>query len=97
MSSAILVLNAGSSSVKFSVFLEQDESLALLLGGQLEGLSTAPHFVAKDASGIVLSERQWAQGATLGHDFTCAFLATPYARRLTGSTVYVDGGVHIMC
>src|SRR5512135_593396 len=28
--------------------------------------------------------------------FTCAFLATPYARRLTGGTVYVDGGVHIM-
>ena len=28
--------------------------------------------------------------------FTCAFLATPYARRLTGSTVFVDGGVSIM-
>lgn len=28
--------------------------------------------------------------------YTCAFLATPYARRLTGETVYVDGGVHIM-
>jgi len=28
--------------------------------------------------------------------FTCAFLATRYARRLTGSTVYVDGGVNIM-
>ena len=28
--------------------------------------------------------------------FTCAFLATQYARRLTGSTVYVDGGLHIM-
>jgi len=28
--------------------------------------------------------------------FTCAYLATPYARRLTGETVYVDGGVHIM-
>jgi enoyl-[acyl-carrier protein] reductase I len=28
--------------------------------------------------------------------FTCAFLATPYARRLTGSTLYVDGGVNIM-
>jgi enoyl-[acyl-carrier protein] reductase I len=28
--------------------------------------------------------------------FTCAFLATPFARRLTGSTVYVDGGVNIM-
>jgi enoyl-[acyl-carrier protein] reductase I len=28
--------------------------------------------------------------------FTCAYLATPYARRLTGSTVYVDGGVNIV-
>ena len=28
--------------------------------------------------------------------FTCAFLATPYARRLTGDTIYVDGGVNIM-
>lgn len=28
--------------------------------------------------------------------FTCAYLATPYARRLSGETLYVDGGVHIM-
>ena len=28
--------------------------------------------------------------------FACAYLATPYARRMTGSTVYVDGGVNIM-
>jgi enoyl-[acyl-carrier protein] reductase I len=28
--------------------------------------------------------------------FACAFLATPYARRMTGQTLYVDGGVNIM-
>ena len=28
--------------------------------------------------------------------FTCAYLATPYARRMTGDTVYVDGGINIM-
>lgn len=28
--------------------------------------------------------------------FACAFLATPYGRRLTGQTMYVDGGVSIM-
>ena len=28
--------------------------------------------------------------------FTCAYLATPYARRLTGQTIYIDGGVNIM-
>ena len=44
-----------------------------------------------------------AQRAPLGElvdimdvGYTCAFLATPLARRLTGDTVYVDGGVHIM-
>ena len=28
--------------------------------------------------------------------FACAYLATPYARRLSGETMFVDGGVHIM-
>jgi enoyl-[acyl-carrier protein] reductase I len=27
--------------------------------------------------------------------FACAFLATPYARRLSGETLYIDGGAHI--
>ncbi|MGE5714430.1 MAG: enoyl-ACP reductase FabI [Betaproteobacteria bacterium] len=44
-----------------------------------------------------------AQKAPLGElvdimdvGYTCAYLATPYASRLSGETVYVDGGVHIM-
>lgn len=44
-----------------------------------------------------------AQRAPLGQlvdimdvGFTCAYLATPYARRLSGETLYVDGGVNIM-
>ena len=28
--------------------------------------------------------------------FACAYLATPYARRMTGNTIYVDGGLSIM-
>jgi enoyl-[acyl-carrier protein] reductase I len=28
--------------------------------------------------------------------FACAYLATPYARRISGETIYVDGGIHIM-
>lgn len=28
--------------------------------------------------------------------FTCAFLATSFGRRLTGQTIYVDGGISIM-
>ena len=44
-----------------------------------------------------------AQRAPLGElvdimdvGYTCAFLATPLARRLSGETLYVDGGVNIM-
>ncbi|MGZ5172378.1 MAG: enoyl-ACP reductase FabI [Burkholderiales bacterium] len=44
-----------------------------------------------------------AQRAPLGElvdildvGYTCAFLATPLAKRLTGETLYVDGGVNIM-
>jgi enoyl-[acyl-carrier protein] reductase I len=28
--------------------------------------------------------------------YTCAFLSTPYARRLSGEILYIDGGVNIM-
>ncbi len=28
--------------------------------------------------------------------YACAYLATPYARRMTGETLYVDGGVNIV-
>jgi len=28
--------------------------------------------------------------------FAVAYLATPYARRITGSTLSVDGGINIM-
>jgi acetate kinase len=66
MASAILVLNAGSSSVKFSVFLDR-EPPELLLRGQVEGLFTQPRFVAKNAAGAPVGERTWPAGTKLGH------------------------------
>ena len=58
---ALLCLNAGSSSVKFSLYKVAAESPELLFGGQIEGLLTQPHFKAKDAQGAVLDERDWNQ------------------------------------
>jgi acetate kinase len=68
MSDVILVLNAGSSSIKFSLFLAQADELELLLRGQLEGLYTAPRFAARDAAGASLGAREWDRGTRLGHD-----------------------------
>ncbi|MBV8316696.1 MAG: acetate/propionate family kinase [Planctomycetaceae bacterium] len=48
MKKIILVLNTGSSSVKFSVFSVGDGELHLLSRGELEGIGTAPHFFATE-------------------------------------------------
>ena len=55
MRDALLVLNAGSSSLKFAVFLN-DGPPQPLLRGQLEGLLTQPRFTARDATTVVGSE-----------------------------------------
>ena len=67
MADAILVLNAGSSSIKFSVFVEDGRGLEPLLRGQIEGLFTAPRFEAKDAEGARIGGHAWPEGTRLGH------------------------------
>ncbi len=68
MADAIVVLNAGSSSVKFSLFLERDGELELDVRGQVEGMGTAPRFVAKGRDGAIRAEKRWPEGTKLGHD-----------------------------
>jgi acetate kinase len=70
MVDAILVLNAGSSSIKFSLFAERDGEPRPALAGLLEGLYTAPKFSARDAAG----GQEWAQGTRPGHDGAMAHL-----------------------
>jgi acetate kinase len=53
-----LVLNAGSSSLKFCVYRRPEgDTWSLEARGQIEGIGTAPRFTAKDSHGaVVLSE-----------------------------------------
>jgi acetate kinase len=67
MPDAILVLNAGSSSIKFSVFAILPGDLKLTFSGQVEGLFTAPRFIAKAADGSIIGEKSWGEGVKLGH------------------------------
>jgi acetate kinase len=53
---AILVLNAGSSSIKFCVFRWNGAGLQRDLSGQLSGLTTAPQFVAKRGGDVVSNQ-----------------------------------------
>ncbi len=73
MAKAILVLNAGSSSLKFSAFLD-GEPPEPLVRGQVEGLFTEPRFVARDAAGALVGEKGWPAGTRLGHSGAIEFL-----------------------
>jgi acetate kinase len=81
---AIAVINAGSSSIKFSLFTAGGGDLALVARGQAEGLFTSPRFVAKDADGGILVEKSWGDGVQLGHggalDHLVSFLRTQFTQ-----------------
>src|ERR1041384_6163935 len=56
-----LVLNAGSSSLKFCVFQRPaGESSHLASRGQIEGIGTSPRLCAKDAEGEKLADQDVA-------------------------------------
>ena len=82
--------------------------LAFELGGsgiRVHAISPGP-LKTRAASGLKDFElllNEAAQRAPIGElvdimdvGYACAFLATPFARRLSGETLYVDGGVNIM-
>lgn len=61
MTDAVLTLNAGSSSIKFSLFEVGDtDTLSLASHGQVDGIGSSPWFLALDPAGRTLDERRWS-------------------------------------
>lgn len=52
MSDVILVINAGSSSIKFSVFRKNRSNLVPGVRAQVEGLYTTGHFIPRHLMGL---------------------------------------------
>ncbi|MCD0503007.1 acetate/propionate family kinase [Bordetella petrii] len=64
MTDTILVINAGSSSIKFYLYdIGTGGDLAARMGGQVEGIGTLrPRLRARDAQGNIMAERDIAPG-----------------------------------
>jgi acetate kinase len=88
MPDAVLVLNAGSSSLKFSVFAEP--AARALLRGQIEALATRPRFVAR-AGDRVVAEQTWPEGKALGHDDAIEHLLSWGRGALEGARIVAVG------
>ena len=76
MSGDVLVINAGSSSIKFSLFGPGGaDGPELQMMGQVEGIGTAPHAMIRRASKEVLIDRRWPDDdGPRDHDQTMAFI-----------------------
>lgn len=60
MTETILVVNAGSSSIKFQLFsVATSDRLERLLKGQIEGVGVAPHLIARGVGGETLIDETW--------------------------------------
>jgi acetate kinase len=79
----VLVLNAGSSSLKFSVYQAGiRDAWPLEVRGQIEGIGTSPHFTAKDARGEKVDDQALGDSiadAATALDFLATWLRARYA------------------
>ncbi|MFG1371683.1 acetate/propionate family kinase [Xanthobacter oligotrophicus] len=76
MAKVQLVLNAGSSSLKFQVFVDDGADVPnRLYRGLFEGLGTDPHFKVKDHEGAVVGEERWLHDTAYGFEEALAYLS----------------------
>jgi acetate kinase len=92
MDQGILVINAGSSSVKFAVFDADHLEPELRVKGQVEGLASDPRFQVKDAEGRALDERdEWPPGATLSHASALRYILDWLRQRMEQTHIVAAG------
>jgi acetate kinase len=91
LSRVLLVINAGSSSIKFSVFtLESDDARPVSrYRGQVDGLGARPRFVADETNGARVTDQTMAAGTT--HDEALGVVLRWIEARSTGASIIAAG------
>ena len=92
MANAFVVLNAGSTSVKFAAYTGDDpHSLDLVCRGQLDGIGSQPSFAAKNSKGEVIDTRTWNEKRTLGREEALKFVISWLERHEAGLKIVAVG------
>jgi acetate kinase len=92
MRDGILVINAGSSSIKFSLYVgETGDEMSLSSKGQVDGIHVAPLFKAFDPHGKPLAEKRWDHGEALSHEVLLAYLLRWVEEHLDGAVLKAAG------
>ncbi|GHD65084.1 acetate/propionate family kinase [Jeongeupia chitinilytica] len=91
MNDLLLVINAGSSSIKFSLFENTPSDPTLLYKGQMEGIYVTPHFTAKDASDKKLVDEDLPAELPKSHDTSLRHILKWLDTVTTGRKIGVIG------
>jgi acetate kinase len=92
MTDAIIVINAGSTSLKFGAYAaDAAGSLPVLCRGEIDGMRDHPHFVAKNPAGQSLATHDWGNGHALDHKTALHFVITWLEANVAGMKVVAAG------
>ena len=92
MSDAILVVNSGSTSVKFAAYaMDAAGSLPVLCGGRIDSMQGDPHFVVKNEAGKPLAAHEWGKGHAIDHKTALHFVITWLAANFADMKVVAAG------
>jgi acetate kinase len=77
MANGIIVINAGSTSVKFAAYRgDHADSLDPVCHGQVDGIGSQPRFSAKNATGEVVDTHTWEKAELLDREKALGFVIT---------------------
>ena len=77
MTKGILVINAGSTSVKFAGYRHDGgDELSRAARGQIEGIGSQPHFIVKGADSTPIDAHEWEADDPLTQDGALRFIFT---------------------
>jgi acetate kinase len=92
MTDCLLVVNAGSSSLKFSAFAPANgQNPKLLFKGQIEGIGMHARFAARDAAGAVMVDRKCDAGEVKEHHDAIGVISEWLRDVLAGAPILAVG------
>ena len=92
MANAFVVINAGSTSVKFAAYTgDVGDPLDLVCRGQLDGIGSQPSFTAKNSKGEVIETQAWNEERPLDREEALKFVIAWLERHETGLKIVAVG------
>jgi acetate kinase len=90
MTQAIVVINSGSTSLKFAGYATGD-TLSVVCRGEVEGMQDHPRFSVASGDGRALAQHDWGQGKTLDHKEALHFALSWIEQNIPGLKIVAAG------